>query len=37
MGVSKRPSYGRPSHRWDHVVLAMFVMLVLAMIATAVL
>jgi len=37
MGVSKRPSHGRPSLHWEHAVWAMLVMIVLAIMATAVL
>ena len=36
MSVSKRPPHGKPSFHWEHVLLAMLVMLVLGMMATAV-
>ena len=35
MVISKRPSHGRPSHHWwDHVVLAILVMLALVIVAS---
>ena len=37
MRVNRRPSPGRHTLHWEHALLAMVVMLVLAMMATAVL